>query len=130
MFVPNQTINLEGQNLGCELVKVSHFLIVDFHIEHHDRLGHGLRFLGLGLDFGLRFLLLRSSRSCVLSEGIKIVFFGSFLLCFFLFSSFLFLLGLSSLVCGSPSLDDYGGEGVDEEVPEVEVGVGLLVGEF
>lgn len=100
-------------------------MIVDLHIEHHDRLGHGLRFLGLGLDFGLGLLLFRSSRSCILSEGIEIVFFRSFLLCFFLF-----LLGLSSLVFGSPSLDDYGGEGVDEEVPEMKVGVGLLVGEF
>jgi hypothetical protein len=112
LVVPGQTINLQGQNALGKLVQVGHLLVVDLHIEDHDRLCRGL---GLGGLLGRSHLLdlLGFLGSLVFGEGVEVIISrGSSS------SLLLFLLGFFGLLSGQP-LDGIRGIGVDEEIPVV-----------
>jgi hypothetical protein len=126
--VPDETVQ---HNLFLDLLPKAiqvEFLVVDFHVEHHNRFSSGLLFL-LGGHLGGN---LGSSRGAVLSEGVEVLGFLGLLgfLLGSLFSLFLlFLFDLEGLVGFLRELlgSDDGISTGDGEVPGSGVGVGLAL---
>ena len=125
--VPHQTVHLHLiLDLLPKAVQVE-FLLVDLHVEDHDRLGDGLGFLlllgFLGFGFG-------GGSWFIIGEGVKVVVFFLLLLLFFLLLvSFLVFLGFEGLagLLGEIFAANDGVGGDKGEVPGDHVGVGLSI---